>query len=309
MAMAIPPQIPQRDVLETLVRATHTAFLGRNVDPNWLTAFTDELLRRGATQSLDEVVSDFIRIIYTSPEAQNRLLATVGSRGLDAVVAPGLANRPSPLSCIGIGCSPRAAGMLKRGGLRRWASPFDWMTIPAEAVRDAIVDDCALLLFASEYEPIAPEDRPGDGEGHLCRHVQLSELYGPTIFHQYDPSEAAGYASLERATLRFREALRGLHGKLLFQVTEENDRSIPTFEDTADMLDRTARGAILVTVALVDGAPAGPFPEMELARTRGVHRYLRARVVSEPAGIGFLDPLDEVVLLRGALAAPQITSM
>lgn len=307
--MPIPPQIPQRDVLETLVRATHTAFLGRNVDPNWLTAFTDELTRRGATQSLDDVISDFIRIIYTSPESQNRLLATLSGRGIDAVVAPGLASRPSPLSCIGAGCSPRAAGMLKRGGLRRWAGPFDWMTIPAEAVRDAIVDDCAGLLIAADYESIPPAERPEDSDGHLCRHVRLSELYGPTIFHQYDPSEAQGYASLERATLRFREALRGLHGKLLFQVVDENPRSIPTFEDTADMLDRVARGAVLVTVALVEGPPNGPFPEMELAQTRGVHRYLRARIISEPAGIGFDDPLDEVVLLRGALAAPQITSM
>ena len=307
--MPIPPQLAQRDVLETLVHATHTAFLGRNVDPNWLMAFTDELVRRGASQSLDEVFSDFIRIIYTSPEAQNRLLATAGGRGIDAVVAPGLASRPAPLSCIGIGCSPRAAGLLKRGGLRRWASPFDWMTIPPEAVRDAIVDDCALLLIAGEYEPIPPEERPLDGDGHLCRHVHLSELYGPTIFHQHNPLEAQGYASLERATLRFREALRGLHGKLLFQLTDETDRSIPTFEDTADMLDRTARGAMLVTVALVDGPPDGPFPEMELARTRGVHRFLRARVLSEPKGTGFLDPLDEVVLLRGALAAPHIASM
>jgi len=307
--MPIPQQIPQRDALEALVRATHATFLGRNVDPNWLSAFTDELTRRGANESLDEVVTDFIRIIYTSPEAQNRLMATLGGRGIEAMVAPGLAARPSPIACIGGGCSPRVAGMLKRGGLRRWAGPFDWMTIPAEAVRDAIVDDCAGLLMPSDYEPIPPEERPLDGEGHLCRHVRLSELYGPTIFHHYDPSEAQGYASLERATMRFREALRGLHGKMLLQVVDENPNSPATFEDTADMLDRVGRGVILVTVALVDGPPPGPFPEMELARTRGVHRYLRARILSEAAGIGFTDPLDEIILLRGALAAPQISSM
>ncbi|MEI6159897.1 MAG: DUF1796 family putative cysteine peptidase [Roseococcus sp.] len=307
--MALPPQIPQREVLETVVRATHVSFLGRQVDPTWLLAFVDELTRRGATQSLDEVVTDFIRIIYTSPEAQTRLLANVGGRGIEDVITPGLASRPSPLACIGAGCTARTAGMLKRGGLRRWAGPFDWMTIPPEAVRDAIVDDCAGLLMASEYEPILPEDRPPGSEGHLCRHLRLSELYGPTIFHRFDPSEPAGYASLERACLRFREALRGLHGKLLLQVTEENERSLPAFEDTADMLDRSARGAILVTVVLVEGPPSGPFPEMELAQTRGVHRYLRARVISEPEGTAFPDPLDEIVLLRGALAAPQITSM
>ncbi|WP_431303564.1 hypothetical protein [Sediminicoccus sp. BL-A-41-H5] len=307
--MPIPQQIPQRDVIEALVRATHVSFLGRSVDHTWLAAFTDELLRRGATESLDEVVTDFIRIIYTSPEAQNRLMKTLGGRGMEAIIAPGLATRPSPLACIGAGCTPRVAGMLKRAGLRRWAGPFDWMTIPAEAVRDSIVDDCAGLLMASEYEPIAPEDRPPESDGHLCRHMRLSELYGETIFHHYDPSEPTGYASLERATLRFREALRGLHGKLLLQVVEENANSASTFADTADMLDRSARGVILVTIALVEGPPPGPFPEMELAQTRGVHRYLRARVISEQEGIAFTDPLDEIVLLRGALGAPQVSKM
>lgn len=307
--MPIPPQILQREVLEAVVRSTHVSFLGRQVDTTWLVAFVDELSRRGATLSLEEVVTDFMRIIYTSPEAQNRLIANLGGRGIEDVIAPGLASRPSPLACIGLGCTPLAAGMLKRGGLRRWAGPFDWMTIPPEAVRDAIVDDCAGLLIAADYESIPPEERPIGSEGHLCRHIRLSELYGPTIFHRFDPSEPAGYASLERACLRFREALRGLHGKLLLQVTEENDRSLLAFEDTADMLERSARGAILVTVGLVPGPPGGPFPEMELAQTRGVHRYLRARVLSEPEGTAFPDPLDEIVLMRGALAAPQITSM
>ena len=75
------------------------------------------------------------------------------------------------------------------------------------------------------------------------------------------------------------------------------------------MLDRSARGAILVTIAIVAGPPSGPFPEMELAQARGVHRFLRCHTLSEPEGLGYPDPLDEIVLLRGALAAPQITSM
>ena len=309
MQIPIPDPIPQRDVLDALVRATHQAFLGRSVDPTWQTAFVNELTHRGATQSLGDVLADFMRIIYTSPEARKRVTANMGGQGTEEVIAPGLANRPSPIACIGLGCSPYAAGMLRRAGLRRWAGPFDWMTIPAEAVRDSIVDDCAGLLIASEYEPIPIEERPPESEGHLCRHLRLSELYGPTIFHRYDPSEATGYASLERSVLRFREALRGLHGKLLLQITDETDRSVAAFEDTADMLDRSARGAILVTVALVEGPPAGPFPEMELAATRGAHRYLRCRTLFIPVGSAFPDPLDEIVLLRGALAAPQIDSM
>lgn len=307
--MAATDPVPLRNVLETVVRATHHSFLGRDVDPSWLTAFVEELGRRATTQSLTDVVTDFIKIIYTSPEAQGRLLASLGGRGIEPIIAPGLAARPSPLSCIAFGCTPSTAGMLRRGGLRKWAGPLDWMTIPAAAVRDSVVDDFASLLIASEYEPIPVKERPAGSKGHLCRHRHYSELYGETIFHQFDPSEPAGHAALERGVLRAREAMRGLHGKLLMQVTDETNESQALFEDTCDMLDRMARGAILVTIALVEGRPSGPFPEMELAVARGAHRYVRCHTLSRPKGIGFADMLDEVVLLRGALAAPQITSM
>jgi hypothetical protein len=255
------------------------------------------------------VMADFMTIIHGSPEAQKRLATTTDARGgtIESVIAPGLAARPSPLACIGLGCAPQTAGMLRRAGLRRWAGPFDWMTIPAEAVRDSIIDDCAGLLMASEYEPIDEEDRPIGSKGFICRHRRFSELYGSTIFHQYDPSTPVGYASLERSVLRFRDALRGLHGKLLLQITDETGRSLPAFEDTCDMLDRSARGAILVTIAVVPGSPSGPFPEMELSRARGQHRFLRCHTLSEPKGIGYADPIDDIVLLRGALAAPQLS--
>lgn len=301
--------VPLREVLETLVRATHQSLLSRHVDPTWLVNFSDELGRRLKTQSLTDVMGDFITVINSSPEAQKRLTASANARGtIESIIAPGLAARPSPLACIGLGCAPQTAGMLRRAGLRRWAGPFDWMTIPAEAVRDSIIDDCAGLLMASEYEPIEEEDRPPGSKGHLCRHRRFSELYGATIFHQYDPATPVGYASLERAVLRFRDALRGLHGKLLLQVTDETGRSLPAFEDTCDMLDRSARGAILVTIAVVPGSPEGPFPEMELSRARGQHRFLRCHTLSEPQGIGYADLIDEVVLLRGALAAPQMSA-
>ncbi|WP_424813150.1 hypothetical protein [Roseococcus sp. YIM B11640] len=266
------------------------------------------MARRAASQALPDVIGDFMKLIYTSPEAQGRVLSTLEARGIEPVVAPGLAARPSPLACISAGCLPQTAGLLRHATLRRWAGPFDWMTIPPEAVRDCIVDDCASLLMSSEYEQIPEGERPGK-EGYLCRHRRFSELYGPTIFHHYDPTEQNGYAALERSALRFRDALRGLHGKMLLQISEENSRSLPAFEDTADMLDRSARGAILVTIAMVPGTPNGPFPEMELHKTRGPHRYLRCHTLSKPKGIGFADLLDEVVLLRGALAAPQLDGM
>lgn len=304
--MPTPDPTPLRDVLEALIRGSHLALLKRDVDPQWLNNFSMELQRRLAQQSLVEVAGDFIRIIATSEEAQQKQLTGGVGKPTEYVVMPAVTARPAALSCIGLGCEPPVAGMLRRAGLRRWAGPFDWMTIPPEAVRDCLVDDFSLLMSPAEHEPIPASLRPPGATGHLCRHQRFSELYGSTLFHVKDPTTREGFAALERSVIRMREALRGLHGKLLLQVTEEYENTRQVFTETAEFLDRTARGATLVTIALIEGPPEGPFPEMELAESFGPHRLLRCRPLAGTQDIAYIDPLDEVVMLRGAMASPAL---
>ncbi len=102
--------------------------------------------------------------------------------------------------------------------------------------------------------------------------------------------------------MRLRETLRALHGKMLYQITPEDEDTEAVFAETAETLDRLSRGVALATVALVPGRPEGPFPEMELARSIGPHRLLRARTLGGAVAGAFADPLDGVVLLRGALS-------
>lgn len=291
-----------QDYFALLVQGTHQGILHRSVDAEWHRAFTAELMRRAETTDLQSVVSGFIRLIHECPEAQDRMMAVLADRSMGPFVHPMLALRPSPIAAIALGCAPRAAGMLRRAGLRRWAGPFDWMTIPPAAVRDALADDLLALTNPRHIERIPPAARPDDGPGFLARHTRYSGLHGETVFHHRDPTAEEGFAALERAAGRLREALRGLHGKLLLQVVEEAPATRDTWGETGELLDRFARGCALVTVALVEGRPEGPFPEMELAESRGPHRLLRMRALSAPSALGFADPMDELVLLRGALS-------
>ena len=59
-------------------------------------------------------------------------------------------------------------------------------------------------------------------------------------------------------------------------------------------------------VSLLPEHGAGPFPEIEPAMAPGRHRLLRARLLSPINGIEPGDMLDEVILLRAALAAPSL---
>lgn len=306
--MAAPPEtLSSRQFFETFVRAAHRGVLRRHVDEEWLQRFADELERRAKIQPVDDVAADFVRVLVDSPEFQERFgrgaSAAVASQSVADLVAPALAARPAPLHCIPAGCAPAAAFALRAAGLRRWSGPFDWMSLPAAAVRDCLADDFTTLLGGGAFEAIPPDQRPAGAPGFLARHARLSERHGEdVIFHRHDPSTADGYAALERATIRLREALRGLHGKMLFQIAPERGDTERVFAETAEVLDRSTRGVALAVVALVEGAPEGPFPEMELAASLGPHRLLRARVLSGAERGPFQDPLDEVVLLRGALA-------
>lgn len=288
------------------MRGTHLGLLQRDVDPTWLINFSSELKRRLGEQTLTDVTAEFIRIVAGSEEARTKQIVGGVGRPTEYIMAPAVNARPAAISCIGFGCEPPVAGMLRRSSLRRWAGPFDWLTIPPEAIRDCLVDDFQMLMQSSEHEPIPASQRPPGMAGHLCRHTRFSELYGSTMFHVHDPTTPHGFASLERAVLRTREALRGLHAKLLIQVTEEFDNTREVFAETAEFLDRTARGAVLVTIATVDGKPEGPFPEMELAEALGPHRLLRCRLLGQTQDIAYTDPMDEVVMLRGALASPSL---
>ena len=291
-----------QDFLAMLVQGAHQGILHRSVDAEWHRSFTAELMRRAETADLQSVVSGFIRLIHECPESQDRSLAVLADRSMGPFVQPMLALRPAPIAAIGLGCAPRAAGMLRRAALRRWAGPFDWMSIPPAAVRDALADDLLALTNPRHLERIPPAARPDDGPGFLARHTRYSAQHGETLFHHRDPTTEDGFAALERAAARMRESLRGLHAKLLLQVVEEAPSTEALWGETGEVLDRFGRGCALVTVALVEGAPEGPFPEMELAGSRGPHRLLRMRALSAPRPLGFADPMDELVLLRGALS-------
>ena len=59
-------------------------------------------------------------------------------------------------------------------------------------------------------------------------------------------------------------------------------------------------------VSLLPQRTEGPFPEVEPALARGSHRLLRAKLLAPLDGLAARDMLDEVVLLRAALAAPGL---
>ncbi|MBY0336098.1 MAG: papain-like cysteine peptidase [Acetobacteraceae bacterium] len=295
-----------RQALEAVIHAGHRAILGREVEQGWVAVFLQELTTRCQSQSLEEVTAFFLQLLYNSPEGAARAASLTRDQVLERILPSTFGGRPVIPPCISAGPTPLSASLLRRAGLRRWAGPLDWMTMPPAAVLDCIADDFHLLLNPAEHESVPPRERPEGSLGHLALHKRLTARHGPTHFHRWDPTTPEGYAALERAVLRMREALRGLHGKMLLQVAAEDDDTLRVFAEMTELLDRVGRGVTFVHVAILEDGLAAPFPEMELHELRGTHRLLRCRPVSAMGTLGFADLLDEVVILRGALAAPGL---
>jgi hypothetical protein len=209
---------------------------------------------------------------------------------------------------VSLGASGFTSGMFKRFGLKRWSGPFDWLSASPAMIREIMADDFRRFLNPDAWEAIAAEDRP-DGRYFLCRHSYYQARHQEAcILHAADMTQDSGLAYMERCVTRFRQSLQGLPNKIVLQVATEGDDPLREFRATADLLNDYGRSFQFVMVSVLPDHGAGPFPEVDPAMQHGPHRLLRARLLAPIIGIEASDPMDEMVLLRAALAAPSLGS-
>ena len=294
----------EQDVFAAVVTGLFRAILGREAGPEGV-----RLWREAMGQTFNEVpLDDFIArltsatlgsaefdVIYTAP-----LMALLRARLLPPRASVGISTH------VSLGADGFASSMFKRYGLKRWSGPFDWCSTSPAIIRAVLADDFEAFLDPDQWRPIALEDRP-DGRFWQCHHPAYEQRHGHAcILHNHDMTQDWGQVGLLRAVERFRASIRSLASKLVLQVVREGDDPGGEFLRTAEALDGMGRNIHFVMVSVLPEPTPGPFPEVEPALAKGAHRLLRARLLAPLDGIEAKDMLDEVVLLRAALAAPML---
>jgi hypothetical protein len=305
--MALPPEPPGRldddAVFTGIANGVFQALLGRQAGDDGLRIFRESMFQDYLETDLAAFICRFVMMVVGSPEWRHRLLAEQ-QRAIRLEFLP--KRGVEMTSHLSLGASGYTAGMLRRFGLRRWSGPLDWLSATPAMIREIIADDFASFLDPASWQPIIAADRP-DGRFFQCRHTGYEGRHQrPCILHAADMTQPGGQAYMTRCVTRFRQSLQGLASKILLQVVPEGDDPAREFRATADVLEAYGRSFQFVMVSLLPEHGAGPFPEIEPAMAHGRHRLLRARLLSPINGIEPGDMLDEVILLRAALAAPSL---
>lgn len=302
--MALPPgRLDEDTVFAAIANGVFQALLGRQAGDDGLRIFRESMFQDYLETDLAAFICRFVMMVVGSPEWRQRLLAEQ-QRAIRLEFLP--KRGVEMISHLSLGASGYTAGMLRRFGLRRWGGPFDWLSASPAVIREIIADDFASFLDPASWQPISAADRP-DGRFFQCRHTGYEGRHQlPCILHAADMTQPGGQAYMTRCVTRFRQSLQSLAGKILLQVVPEGEDPVREFRATADVLEGYGRSFQFVMVSLLPERGTGPFPEIEPALAHGRHRLLRARLLAPINGIDPGDMLDEMILLRAALAAPSL---
>ena len=302
--MAPPPgRLDDDAVFAGIANGVFQGLLGRQAGDDGLRIFRDTMFQDYLETDLAAFICRFVMMVAGSPEWRHRLLAEQ-QRAIRLEFLP--RHGVEMTSHLSLGASGYTAGMLRRFGLRRWSGPFDWLSATPAMIREIIADDFTSFLDPASWQPIIAAERP-DGRFYQCRHTRYEDRHQqPCILHAADMTQPGGLAYMARCVTRFRQSMHGLANKILLQVVPEGDDPAREFRATADLLEGYGRSFQFVMVSLLPEHGEGPFPEIEPAMAHGRHRLLRARLLAPIIGIEAADMLDEVILLRAALAAPSL---
>ena len=305
--ITLPPTPPGRldddAVFAGIANGVFQALLTRPVGDEGMRIFRESMFQDYRETDLAAFICRFVMMVTGSPEWRHRMLAEQ-QRAIRLEYLP--KRGVEMTSHLSLGAGGYTAAMLRRFGLRRWSGPLDWLSATPAMIREIIADDFASFLDPAAWQPIITADRP-DGRFYQCRHTGYEARHRqPCILHAADMTQPGGLAYMTRCVTRFRQAMQGLSSKILLQVVPEGDDPAREFRATADLLERQGRSFQFVMVSLLPEQGQGPFPEIEPAMAHGSHCLLRARLLAPINGIDPGDMLDEVVLLRAALAAPSL---
>ncbi len=284
-----------------IVNASFRALLGREAGEEGVAIWKAQAYQRFLDGSVEEFIQFFITVVIRSPEWVHRVL-----NDQTRIMRAGFLPREGVelTGHISLGSTGYTSALFRRFNLKRWSGPFDWLSANPAIIRDIIADDFRGFLDPDSWRSIPAEDRP-DGRFYQCHNPVLESRHGAAcILHSADMRADSGLSYMTRCVERFRQSMRGLAGKIVLQVAPEGDDPGRDFQRTARALEVIGRSFQFVMVSLLPSHATGPFPEVEPAGIDGRHRLLRLRMLGPIVGVDAVDMLDDLVLLRAALAAP-----
>lgn len=195
---------------------------------------------------------------------------------------------------ISVGTSCYTAWLTKAINLRRASCPFDWIFSHPAMVADMLEDRFARFLDPSEHVPtprLAIDSHPP-----RCEHIGYREKFGVAhVFNHHDVTSAGALDHFKRSVDRFLAITGGTDKVLLLMV----NNAAPVLPDEFRSLGLIMEGlGPRNTFLCINVGCTGDSLDMGMGEPFqvGPHRLRTYRSTSEINGVGFINPLDDLVL-------------
>lgn len=191
-------------------------------------------------------------------------------------------NTTGPFFSVGAGCY--TSDMLNRAGLRQSAGPFDWVFSSPALVRECLNDQFATYLNRAFYQPVAVPSRGNPKYGRTDHAVFRERHARVNFFNHHDVTSPEGYAYINRAVLRFLDALkpgpwwrRKREPTLVLTEWDHSWDAEREFREMLTALERNRMRARVVAVSMVHVFTLDDPPEVRAVERRGGNALYRMK--------------------------------
>ncbi|WP_429447403.1 DUF1796 family putative cysteine peptidase [Paraburkholderia sp. WC7.3g] len=200
---------------------------------------------------------------------------------------------------VSLGTHCYTSTFLKRFGLKKFSSAFDWTFASPSMIAHAVEDNFQTFLDRQYYAPVPVEERRDGPEVNRVQHVFYQEKHGVDfVFNHHDVHESTDYAYLTRCVDRLRLCLKNGASTLFLMIRREDEHSDHDFDLVQTALKRAAPDCAFVFVAVARGKTKTGVPSVTVSAKDSRSAMYRFSGSSDWQTLQFADSLDEISLFR-----------
>lgn len=284
-------------MIEVIVTALYRNILGREPDKAGLEHHMQRLQERGLESGFPSLLTAFM----SSAEYNRAVVAKAFSLSSNA---PVIASTLPIKHVISLGTHCYSSAILKRLGLKKYSTPFDWLFSSSDMVEHCIEDNFSMLLDRDQYEFVAVENRVNK-DTNICDHRYYRSAFGVRfVFNHRNPATSRDFAYYVRCVDRFRRVLSSGDPALFLMVTKERANNGTSFSRLVNSLRSASRGAHLLFIEI--GGPTNkPFPDVSLNDCVEESRFYSISPTSLWNPLSFADPINDTAIARLIMQYPM----
>jgi hypothetical protein len=265
--------------------------LRRNADAGGMEYYSQQFKKIGIHKGLVSIInavaySDEYKLIIKNNEA---LFYTLKSRER-------LINNMPVQHVVSLGTHCLASFLIKKSGLKRYSTPFDWTYSNPQALIHCIEDNFEKFLDQSYYQQTTSEDGRDSKAAH---HKWYQENYGINYtFNHHNPILNDDYNYFKRCTARFQNLMSSNDSKLFIVIARSSNKLESHFDKVAKVIDSKTNNAGSIQICLTPLSTNYGCTQIKKIGNHNNHNLYLFTPSSYEKGVGFENITDDLLIMQ-----------